>query len=61
MKTVTENVRTILNSKDQVVAIIRRDPITKKALVYTSQDASVEEIAGLIEQRTDLEDINQQP
>lgn len=48
MKTQTENVVCIYNEHDALVALIKRDEITGKKLVHMAQEASVEDIAVLI-------------
>ena len=57
MKTAMENVRIVTNDSGGVVAVIRRDSTTKKSMIHLLLDASVDQIGALIENRTDVEDM----
>lgn len=48
MNTKTESATIVYGSKDVPVALIKRDEITKKNLVYMMREATVEQISGLI-------------
>lgn len=48
MKTNTEGVVVITNSKDEVVGIVRKDTKTQKNLVYVVSDAKLDQIADMI-------------
>lgn len=53
MKTKTEAVVVITNSRDEVVGMVHKDPKTHKNLVYVVSDAKMEEIADLITGKID--------
>lgn len=48
MDTQTENVICVYDGKRALTALIKRDEITGKKLVYVAQEASADEIARLI-------------
>ena len=43
-----EGVYTALDEKGELIAILRRDPVSKKHLVYLVKEACCEDIGGLI-------------
>lgn len=57
MKTAMESVRIVSNDAGNVVAVIRRDTVTKKSMIHLLSDASVDQIGAIIENRSDLEDM----
>lgn len=48
METKTESTTIVYGAKDVPVALIKRDELTKKSVVYMIREANVEQIAGLI-------------
>ena len=48
MKTKTESVVVITNSRDQVVGMVHKDPQTHKNLIYVVSDAKMDQIADII-------------
>lgn len=48
MNTQTENITCVYNDKCILVAIIKRDEITGKKVIYIANEASIEEIEELI-------------
>lgn len=48
MKTKTESTTIVYGAKDTPVALIKRDELTKKTVVYMMREANIEQIAGLI-------------
>lgn len=43
-----EGVRTILNDQEELIGIIRRDPVSGKHLIYIVTEAKGDDIAALI-------------
>lgn len=43
-----ESVVTVSNSKGELVGIVRRDPTTKKHLIYKCEEMVTDDIVGLI-------------
>lgn len=58
MQTTTENVRVVANNDGEAVALLRRDAVTRKTLVYLLADASVDQLGALIEGKKDLNDVS---
>lgn len=48
MRKDTEGVTTILNDEGSLIAIIRRDPVTKANKVHMTPEASVDQITDLM-------------
>lgn len=48
METKTESITTVINSNGVPIALIKRDEVSKKNLVYMVREATVAEIAGII-------------
>ena len=44
-KVVEEGVHLVLNEKEEVVAMLRRDPVSRKHLVYLVVEATCDDIA----------------
>lgn len=45
---VKEGVHIVLNEKQEVIAMLRRDPVSKKHLVYMVVEATCEDIASKV-------------
>lgn len=48
-KTDKESLTTIIDEKGELVAIIRRDPVSKKPVIHTTPVANIEQIVEFIE------------
>lgn len=57
MNTQTESMTSVYNRKGEIVAIIKRDDKSKKSLVYMVREAKVDDIARLIEQGDNQEEV----
>ena len=43
-----ENVLAVVSAEGEMVAVIRRDPVTKKNLMYMTSEAKINEMGSLV-------------